>query len=174
MSLGSREISSSRTSAAFSNFPFLRNSAVSSLSLRTSTCCFLAIGVFLSLLAGRCLVWGGAGGPHAALGIGARQCLARERHGRVGGGGGRRTGFGPDVSVVAPQRRSHVQGGGRTGLLDGCRRRLPAGGRGDQRIRIGSKRRCHCLRTRRMQRAGGAQRAGDEVAAARLPIGLEE
>src|SRR2546423_6034397 len=122
MSLCSREISSSRTSAAFSNFPFLRNSAVSSLSLRTSPCCFLAIGVFLSLLAGRCLVCRGAGGAHAALGIGAGECLARPRHGRIDRGGARGTGFGPDRPVVAPQGGPYVQGRGRTGLLVACRR----------------------------------------------------
>src|SRR5437868_13962154 len=109
MSLGSSEISSSRTSAAFSNFPFLRNSAVSSLSLPTSTCCFLAIGVFLSLLPGRCLVCGGAGGWDPALGSGARQRLARGNHGGGGGARGRRAGPGADRPIVAPERGPDIQ-----------------------------------------------------------------
>src|SRR4051812_3393029 len=55
MSFGSAAISCSRTPAAFSNLDFLRWSATSSLSLRTSTWGFLAIRMFLSLLPGHCL-----------------------------------------------------------------------------------------------------------------------
>src|SRR3954468_20587120 len=49
MSFGSAAISCSRTPAAFSNLNFLRWSATSSLSLRTSTWGFLAIGTFFIL-----------------------------------------------------------------------------------------------------------------------------
>src|SRR5438105_4427784 len=49
MSFGSAATSASRTSAAFSHFCFLRNSVASSLSLRTSTEGFLAMGLALSI-----------------------------------------------------------------------------------------------------------------------------
>src|SRR5438270_12576263 len=73
ISRGSALTSSSRALAAFSNLPFLKNSATESLSLRVST---LAIVRFLPLFRLRCLFFPlgrAAGDPDAALRIFAQR-----------------------------------------------------------------------------------------------------
>src|SRR5437868_2728411 len=99
ISFGSASTSFSRTSAAFSNFCFLRNSVAESLRARVSTCGFLAMGDFvLTLLRLCCLVSRRAGGAHSPLGI-----MLGQHRAQGGFAGARATGGFARGAVVAPQ-----------------------------------------------------------------------
>src|SRR5438067_7506196 len=79
MSFGSAAASSARTSAAFSHLNFVRCSATSSLSLRTSTWDFFAIQVFLTLTGRYCLDCSLELCPSAALPAAAGPTTGRRR-----------------------------------------------------------------------------------------------
>src|SRR5512140_77973 len=110
MSFGSAAISCSRTEAAFSNLDFLRWSATSSLSLRTSTWGFFAIGIYFYPY-----FPGSVSRGHACRIRCARLCasLAAAATAQPAAGGGR------PMTVTPRRQRYALRAVARLGLLPG-------------------------------------------------------